>query len=58
MFIDRALIHPGWQLQFKVVDSTSIVTLLPSPRCSEREFELSATRDTRVEALSIVAIVR
>lgn len=31
MSIDRALIHPGWQLQFKVVDSTSIVTLFPPP---------------------------
>lgn len=31
MLIDRVVIHPGWQLQFKVVDSTAIVILFPLP---------------------------
>lgn len=35
MLIDRVVIHPGWQLQFKVVDSTAIV-ILSLPRCSTR----------------------
>jgi len=31
MFIDRVLIHPGWQLQFKVIDSVRSLRLFSSP---------------------------